>query len=83
MSRSLRDRLFQQLRPNLWRSKAQLCLAIAGRRRDDAVEQELELMRQEGLVDWWDTSWCRYQLTIAGRNAAAALVRRMKGRKAA
>lgn len=81
MSRSLRDRLLLQLRPNLWRSLAQLCLAIAGRRRDDAVEQEVELMRQEGLVDWWDTSWCRYQLTIAGRNAAADALKK-KGKAA-
>jgi hypothetical protein len=42
----------------------------------------LDLMKGEGLVEYWDASCVRYQLTTQGRNAAARVVAAMKGKAA-
>lgn len=79
----LRSRLLLLLRSNLWRSEQQLCKAICRRNRNADISQELDLMKGEGLVQYWDTSFVRFQLTTAGRNAAARVVAaRVKGKAA-
>lgn len=67
---SLRDRLLIALRSKLWRSYRQLCLVTCGRASDLEVRSELTRLMGDGLVDFWDNSLRRFNLTCAGRNAA-------------
>lgn len=81
---SLRDRLLITLRSKLWRSYRQLCLAACGRASDLEVLAELDRLRGEKLIDFWDESERRYCLVkCAGLNAAKRAWEAKQRRKAA
>ena len=81
---SLRDRLLIALRARDWRSYRQLCLHICGRSDHPEVEAELDRLRHEGLVDFFDDTKRRYCLTkCAGLNAARDAWKRKQRREAA
>lgn len=81
----LRSRLLLLLRSTTtWRSESQLCKAVCRRKTNAQVSHELDLMKGDGLVEYFDASCVRYSLTMAGRNAAARVAAGLKkGRKAA
>lgn len=81
--RDAREGILLALRPKLWRSYRQICLRVSQREADIAVRCELALLLGEGLVDFWDNSMRRFNLTVAGRNAAARVVAEAKRRRAA
>jgi hypothetical protein len=81
---SLRDRLLITLRSKTWRSYRQLCLAACGRATSDSVDKELNRLRKEKLVDFWDSSERRFCLVkCAGLNAAREAWARKQRRAAA
>jgi hypothetical protein len=83
MADCLRNQLLLALRSKLWRSTKQLSLALTGWEFHPEVSHQLDLLRGEHLVEYWDNSYRRHSLTVAGRNAAQRLVDRAKRKKAA
>jgi hypothetical protein len=83
VAESLRNQLLLELRKKLWRSTQQLSLALTGWEFHPEVSHQLDLLRGEHLVEYWDSSCRRHSLTCAGRNAAQRLVDRAKRKKAA
>lgn len=79
----VRSAILLALRPKLWRSYRQICLKVSQREADIQVRAEISHLLGEGLVDFWDNSLRRFNLTCAGRNAAARAVAEAKRRRAA